>query len=171
MLQITNVACSTRGFELSDLEITSRRLRQKYESLRTELSGDLLSSLTEEGKKTVIDLFGNDEELLQGKTLADLFSYYDIKNNCAGFVSVVKPKTLQKIAQAYNPNSQFSYLSEVEYGKIRDLFRGYPNSIDELHNVSLISNYLNTKVEFKPLENIADFQFGESEVLRIFLQK
>ena len=59
----------------------------------------------------------------------------------------------------------------MEYGKIRDLFRGYPNSIDELHNVSLISNYLNTKVEFKPLENIADFQFGESEVLRIFLQK
>jgi len=173
-LKITNVACNTRGFELSDLEIleiTSQRLRQKYESLRTELSGDLLSSLTEEGKKAVIALFGNDEKLLQDKTLADLFSYYDIKNNCAGFASVVMPEILQKIAQSYNPSSQFSYLSEVEYGKIRDLFRGYPSSIDEMHNVSLISNYLHTKVEFKPLENIADFQFGESEVLRIFLHK
>jgi hypothetical protein len=173
-LQITNVACNKREFKLSDLEIleiTSQRLRQKYESLREELSVNLLSSLTEEGKKAVIALFGNEEKFLQEKTLADLFSYYDIKNNCAGFVSVVMPKILQKIAQSYNPSSQFSYLSGVEYGKIRDLFSGYPSSIDELQNVSLISNYLRTKVGFEPLENIADFQFGESEVLRIFLHK
>ncbi len=146
------------------LDLSSQRLSRKYQSISQSLSQKLLlDSLTEGGRKTVLDLFGNSADL-GSKTLADLFSYYDIKDDLVGFKSVTETKILPELASAYSPNVNSPYIAEKEYEKLQQLFNSaeHKESNLELPKVEVLANYLKSKVEI-PTVDPEQFQFGRSE--------
>ncbi|NBV06068.1 MAG: hypothetical protein EBS06_02390, partial [Proteobacteria bacterium] len=173
VLNIVEIANQNQTLTLSELEIldlVSERLSFKYESIKENLSKKSLpASLTHEGWNNVVSLFGLEEEnqLLSQKTLANLFSYYDFKNEIVNFKSVVRQEVLAEIAAFYAPSSKSTYLKEEEYQKLQQLFNSQerPQSNLELPKVKIISDYLAPKIPQIPPVNIDQFQFGESEIL------
>jgi hypothetical protein len=173
-LEIITISSTKNALRLSELEIlelTSNRLSKKYESVKEVLGAkELMSSLTEEGKKTVKNLFENAE--LSTKNLADLFSYYDIKNQIIEFKSVVTPEILQEIVQAYVPSTKSPYLAREEYQKLQTLFNNEdrPNPNLNLPLVSVLTTYLKSKIVI-PQVNPDQFQFAKSELLENVILK
>ena len=161
--------------EIEILNLTSNRLAKKYESIKDQLSKkDILSSLTQDGLEAVrglfcqnADLSNEDSSILDNKTLADLFSYYDVKNQITEFKSVVKPEILQTLAESFAPSSKSSYIAQEEYLKLQDLFNDpqSPQSNLELPKVEILTNYLSSKLPPIPAIDADQFQFGASEIL------
>ena len=170
--------------EIEILNLTSNRLAKKYESIKDQLSKkDILSSLTQDGLEAVrglfcqnADLSNEDSSILDNKTLADLFSYYDVKNQITDydvknqiteFKSVVKPEILQTLAESFAPSSKSSYIAQEEYLKLQALFNDpqSPQSNLELPKVEILTNYLSSKLPPIPAIDADQFQFGASEIL------
>ncbi len=132
------------------LEISSNRLSTKYESIGDILKPKTLEdSLTEVGLEAVKSLFANeDPSLLANKTLADLFSYYDLTNDFITFKSLVKEEVLQEIRETYIPTAKSPYISETEYKKLQNLINSddHPDTNLTLVPVEVLTKYLKSKI-------------------------
>jgi hypothetical protein len=156
--------------EAETLEIASQRLSSKYTSIKNLLAEKSLSeSLTLEGLESVRNLFGNSVINDETKNLAEIFSYYDIKNDLTAFKSLLKPEVALEISRSFSPNSNSAYISENELQKIKTVFE-HPKFSLNLPKTSDLTKYLKSKVvtKLREAENYKaprNYQFGSSAVL------
>jgi hypothetical protein len=170
-LQTLNILRNSLNItETETLEIASQRLSSKYTSIKNLLVEKSLSeSLTLEGLKSVRNLFGNSVINDETKNLAEIFSYYDIKNDLTAFKSLLKPEVALEISQSFSPSSNSAYISENELQKIETVFE-HPEFSLNLPKTSDLTKYLKSKVvtKFREAENYKaprNYQFGSSAVL------
>ena len=186
-LKIINISRDIIRNDYDILDIASNRLSANYQSIREFLQKPLIDvlneegevlkegSLTEEGIKTVKDLFG--DAVLTERNLADLFSYYDINGGLNIFKALLKPQALAGMKDDYVPTKDHPYISGVEYQKLKTLF--FPNfSAEEIISeensqrldaeikmpkVELLSQYLDLRTEKIPpmtVEEINSYQIN-----------
>lgn len=158
---------------LDILEIARDRVDKQYGSIKDALNKPLLESILPELTQNIKDKFGHSEynQVLNSKTLIDLFSYYDLKDKLAEFKSIVKPEILLDISLIYSPIDTEAYILNSEYQKLQNILNIDENIIFELPSLKILSDYLKSKAIQVPQKSLSEetansFNFGESEFLK-----
>lgn len=135
--------------ELRVLDIASDRLASKYESVSDLLIDEPVEdALTENGLVAVKRLFG--EDVVDNWTLADLFSYYDIRDEVSDFKRIIQEDVLRRIIAEFTPSGKSAYVRASEYKKLQQLVSA------DFSKVADLCTYLESVVPSVPKLDVAE---------------
>ncbi|MCE3255618.1 MAG: hypothetical protein K0R25_1112 [Rickettsiaceae bacterium] len=136
--------------ELSNLDIlkiAEGRIHANYQSMARLLGkAKLEECVTKAGLKILKELFGSN--ISETATLSSIFSYYDIKDDMEGFISILNPEFHNEIIANFFLPEKYLYISGKERKKLKALTG---KSLPSMHH---LSSYLQRMVP--PIPGLSD---------------